>query len=109
MGVVVDESKARRDTAREREILVFVVRQRLVDPVEKTEGEPQGECGGGRREDEAARSRVVGSHRGYWRLSKRIAEICSETRPTRNTMTASMMSRTDELVTWLCVAIVHAA
>ena len=39
----------------------------------------------------------------------RIAEICSETRPTRKTMTASMMSSTEELVTWLCVAIVHAA
>ncbi len=45
----------------------------------------------------------------YCRLSKRSAEICSETRPTRNTMTASMMSRTDELVTWLCVAIVQTA
>jgi hypothetical protein len=45
----------------------------------------------------------------YRRPSKRRLAICSETSPTRNTMTASMMSSTDEFVTWLCVAIVQIA
>ena len=101
--VVVHEAQAGRDAARQCQVLVLVVRQRLVDPVEKAEGEPQGEPGGRGRDDEAAGARVVHGHRANPIAGSRsaCAEICSETRPTRNTMTAIMMSRTDELVTWL--------
>ena len=45
-SVVVDETQTRREAAREREVLLLVMRQRLLDPVEQSEREPQRECGG---------------------------------------------------------------
>src|SRR6185295_11176375 len=43
------------------------------------------------------------------RPSKRSAEICSDTRPTRKMTTLSRMRSTDEFVTCDCVRIVHTA
>ena len=63
VGVVVDEPQTRGDSARERQILVLVVRERLVDPVEEAEGEPQREGSGSRHDDQAAGPDVVESHR----------------------------------------------
>ena len=71
-------------------------------------------AGPGRRVAAAAIQRRVGraaapSRRVHRRPSERSAEICSETSPTRNTITANMISSTEELVMWLWVAIVHTA
>ena len=61
--VVVDKSQTGGDAARERQILVLVVGERLVDPVEEAKGEPQREGSGRRHDDEAACPDVVESHR----------------------------------------------
>src|SRR6185437_4825850 len=85
----IREALAARDAAAEREILALVIRQRLPGPIAERKGEPQ---------------RQPCEHAGgdpplHGRPSKRSAEICSETSPTRKTTTANRMSSTDELVT----------
>ncbi len=96
--VVVDEPAAGGEAPREREVLTLVARERLVDPIEEAERQPQ------RQPDATAAATSL-----YLRPSKRNADTCSDTSPTKKMMTASMMSRTDEFVTWRCVAIVHTA
>jgi thioredoxin reductase len=95
------EAFAARETARERQVLALVVGERLADPVEQREGDAQHEPERDARADPSSR-------RCHRRPSNRRAEICSDTSPTRNTTTAKRISSTDEFVTWLCVAIVHA-
>ena len=75
----------------------------------KSEREPQDKRRDRRRDDVSPCRPEVERHAAYRRPSNRRAEICSETRPTRNTITANMISSTDELVMWRCVKIVHTA
>ena len=106
---LLNEPAAFRDVPRKQQIFALVVRERLVDPVPQRERQARRDSHGDGCPHRAGHPGCRAPRHPYSRPSKRRAAICSDTRPTRNTITASMMSSTDELVTWDCVAMVHTA
>ncbi len=95
---VVHEAAPVRHAPGERQVLAFVVGERLAGPVDEAERQAQEQAGDGGGDDQPARARKLDRHAGrYWRPSKRSAEICSDTRPTRNTTAANRISSTDPL------------
>ena len=102
---VVGESATRGNAPGERQVLPLVMSQRLVHPVERAERHAKHEPGYDRDEDPLTGGTFGQAHpRGLAPPSKRSAEICSETRPTRNTTTENMISRTDPFGMRECTA-----
>ena len=99
-----DTNPRRARGSGQREIFPLVVRQRLIDPVDRARTPVAAPD-----RDDQRDATTHGRAGGHCRPSKRSAEICSETSPTRKTITASMMRSTDEFVTCCCVAIVQMA